>query len=161
MATTQLSRATLRLDTPWGDSANRASARSASLRSTSASAVAAGKELQVDERVLLANRAGELTDSNMRGRSGETDAHPTASALMSGHHRRAGILDQHEHGLSGRHQRCPRRCELDPPGGPQEQRRPEVLFECADGAAQIRLRQMQALGRPAEMQALRHCNEGA
>ena len=44
--------------------------------------------------------------------------------------------------------------ELDPAGGAPEERRAEVLLQAAHGTTQVGLRQVQPLGRPAEVQLL-------
>jgi hypothetical protein len=88
----------------------------------------------------------------MGGRSGEGDPNTTGPALVRRCDRRSGLLARREQDPRRLQESRPGCGQLDAPGGAPEQRCAQVLLQGAHGATQVGLREMQALGGPAEVQ---------
>ena len=124
-------------------------------------AVATGLQLQLDERMVLADGSGQASDHRVRGRPGEGEADAAALAVVRRSHGFARLVVHLEDGACGFDQGATGGSELDLAGGPGEQGCAQVVLEGAHGSAEVGLGEVQPLGGLPEVQVLRDGEEHA
>jgi hypothetical protein len=119
------------------------------------------RELDLDRRVLLGEAAENLGARLARGVGGES--HPQRAAIAAGrrrHLRRGAVGALDDLPRVGK-QQLARRRQVDLAGRAAEELAAELRLQGPDLRREGRLRDVQPLGRAAEVQLLRDCEEGA
>jgi len=119
-------------------------------------AVAAGTHGELDAALPLPHRACEQAHHGLRGRPGEAEPDPPAAAAVRGFDIGSRPLPQPQDPRGRVQQRPAGGGQFDAARGAVEELRAQVRFQCADGAAEVGLGEVQARGGAAEVQLLRH-----
>ena len=120
-----------------------------------------GLQVEIDALGTSGEPAQHIHDVGVRERPDERERDGAALLADGGAHRLATILDRRENGLGKRQERAAGFGQLHAAAHAFEQRRPEVLLDQADAAADRRLRAVEPAGGAREPAELGDGYEGA